>query len=219
MGLVPADEDFLKELRILCDKNHALLIFDEVMSGFRASLKGAQGFTSVQPDLVTFGKVIGGGMPVGAFGGKKEIMDKLSPDGEIYQAGTLSGNPVAMSAGIASLKKLKSNPVIFEELEKLAVRLTEGIKKAANKRGISLQIDVRGSMFGFFFNENPVKNFNDALKSDTQMFAKFHQAMLKQDVYFACSQYETGFICTVMNEEMIDEVIAKAEIAFDECCR
>ncbi len=219
MGLVPADEDFLKELRILCDKNHALLIFDEVMSGFRASLKGAQGFTSVQPDLVTFGKVIGGGMPVGAFGGKKEIMDKLSPDGEIYQAGTLSGNPVAMSAGIASLKKLKSNPVIYEELEKLAARLTEGIKKAANKRGISLQIDVRGSMFGFFFNENPVKNFDDALKSDTQMFAKFHQAMLKQDVYFACSQYETGFICTVMNEEMIDEVIAKAEIAFDECCR
>ena len=219
MGLVPADEDFLKELRILCDKNHALLIFDEVMSGFRASLKGAQGFTSVQPDLVTFGKVIGGGMPVGAFGGKKEIMDKLSPDGEIYQAGTLSGNPVAMSAGIASLKKLKSNPVIYEELEKLAARLTEGIKKAANKRGISLQIDVRGSMFGFFFNENPVKNFDDALKSDTQMFAKFHQAMLKQGVYFACSQYETGFICTVMNEEMIDEVIAKAEIAFDECCR
>ncbi len=216
MGLVPAKEEFLRELRALCDENGALLIFDEVMSGFRASLKGAQGFTSVKPDLVTFGKVIGGGMPVGAFGGKAEIMDRLSPEGDIYQAGTLSGNPVAMNAGLTAVRKLKKDPSIYETLKKRAERLTEGLREIASQRGIGLQTEVRGSMFGFFFNSRPVNNFTDALKSDTDRFAIFHQEMLKRGVYFACSQFETGFISTAITDEMIEEVIEKAKEAFKE---
>ncbi len=216
MGLVPADEEFLKELRALCDENDTLLIFDEVMSGFRASLKGAQGYTSVKPDLVTFGKVIGGGMPVGAFGGKAKIMDRLSTEGDIYQAGTLSGNPVAMNAGLTAVRKLKQNPSVYEDLERKARRLMEGFKKIADEREIGLQTDVRGSMFGFFFNSHPVKNFEDALKSDTDRFAVFHQEMLKRGVYFACSQFETGFISTAITDEMIEETIEKAREAFKE---
>ncbi len=214
MGLVPADEEFLNSLRELCDKNGALLIFDEVMSGFRASLKGAQGKVKTKPDIVTFGKVIGGGMPVGAFGAKASIMDRLSPDGPIYQAGTLSGNPVAMNAGLTALKKLKTDPKLYERLETLALRLTNGLKEAASECDIPLQTEVRGSMFGFFFNEKEVKNFDDALKSDTKMFARFHQSMLDEGVYLACSQFETGFISTVMDEEMIDEVVKKAKKVF-----
>ncbi|WP_281950694.1 glutamate-1-semialdehyde 2,1-aminomutase [Nitrosophilus kaiyonis] len=215
MGLVPADEKFLAELRELCDKNGALLIFDEVMSGFRASLKGAQGLVDIKPDIVTLGKVIGGGMPVGAFGGKKEIMDMLSPDGPIYQAGTLSGNPVAMAAGLVTIKKLKKNPEIYIELEKRAKKLVNGLKEAADENNIPLQIDVRGSMFGFFFNEKEVKNFDDALNSDTKKFAKFHQEMLKRGVYFACSQFETGFISTPIIDELIEETIEKAKEVFE----
>jgi glutamate-1-semialdehyde 2,1-aminomutase len=216
MGLVPADEKFLEDLRDICDKNGALLIFDEVMSGFRASLKGAQGLSAVKPDIVTFGKVIGGGMPVGAFGARSEIMDKLSPDGPIYQAGTLSGNPIAMNAGLASLRKLKSTPNLHTDLQKKALRLMAGFKEAAENAGIPLQVDVRGSMFGFFFNENEVKNFDDALKSDTDMFASFHQKMLQNGVYLACSQYETGFVSTVMSDEMIEEVIDISKKVFEE---
>jgi len=216
MGLVPAKEEFLKELRELCDKNGALLIFDEVMSGFRASLKGAQGIVDTKPDIVTLGKVIGGGMPVGAFGARAEIMDKLSPDGPVYQAGTLSGNPVAMNAGLASLLKLKNDPKVYDKLESLAKKLMEGFKKLAKKNSIPLQVDFRGSMFGFFFNDKPVLNFDDALKSDTKMFAKFHSKMLENGVYFACSQFETGFISTVMDDELIEEVLEKAEKVFSE---
>ncbi len=211
MGLVPAQEAFLQGLRALCDKYGTLLIFDEVMSGFRASLKGAQGIYSVKPDIVTFGKVIGGGMPVGAFAAREEIMDKLSPDGPVYQAGTLSGNPVAMSAGLASLLKLKANPSLYTAMEQKATLLVEGLKSAAAANGIPLQIEVRGSMFGFFFNDHEVHNFDDALKSDTERFAKFHRGMLEEGVYFACSQFETGFISTVMTEEMIFSVIDKAQ--------
>lgn len=210
MGLVPADEEFLKELRELCDANGALLIFDEVMSGFRASLTGAQGLTEVKPDLVTLGKVIGGGMPVGAFGGRADIMSKLSPEGPVYQAGTLSGNPVAMAAGLAQIRQLKADVAIYEVLQMRAERLVNGLKSAADANGIPLQVDVRGSMFGFFFNEKKVKNFDDALNSDTERFAKFHQAMLDRGFYFACSQFETGFISTKTTDVMIDETIRNA---------
>jgi glutamate-1-semialdehyde 2,1-aminomutase len=216
MGLVPADEEFLKNLRKICDENGALLIFDEVMSGFRASLKGALGFTSVKPDIVTFGKVIGGGMPVGAFCASGEIMDKLSPDGPIYQAGTLSGNPIAMNAGLASLKKLKETANLYDKLSQKAKKLMAGFADSAKSANIPLQTDVRGSMFGFFFNENEVKNFDDALTSDTDRFALFHQKMLENGVYFACSQFETGFISTAMSEEMIDEVIEISKKVFKE---
>lgn len=211
MGLVPAKEEFLIELRKLCDEYNSILIFDEVMSGFRASLKGAQGLTKVVPDMITFGKVIGGGMPCAAFGGKKEIMQKLSPSGAVYQAGTLSGNPIAMSAGIAAINKILNNKDIYNRLENLAKLLTDGFKKIANKYDIPLQTCARGSMFGFFFNKNEVNNFDDALKSDTKMFAIFHKGMLERGYYFACSQFETGFICDAMNEDIINSTLKAAD--------
>ncbi len=216
MGLIPAEIEFLKELKEICEKNGALLIFDEVMSGFRASLEGATGLVGVKPDLITFGKVIGGGMPVGAFGGLEEIMDQLSPDGPVYQAGTLSGNPVAMNAGITALKKLIKNPDIYDELEEKAQTLMKGFRDEAKKVGIGLQTNVRGSMFGFFFNDKEVKNFDDALKSDTKMFAKFHKGMLERGFYFACSQFETGFVSTKIKDKHIEETIEAAAEVFKE---
>ena len=211
MGLVPADKEFLAELRLLCDAHGALLIFDEVMSGFRATLHGAESTTGTTPDMVTLGKVIGGGMPVGAFGGKAEIMAQLSPEGPVYQAGTLSGNPVAMAAGITAVRKLRQNGKIFQVLEARAKRLMEGFSDAAAKHGIALQTDVRGSMFGFFFNDKPVRNFDDAAASDLPRFAAFHAGMLERGFYFACSQFETGFVCTQITDEMIEATIAAAD--------
>ena len=208
MGLVPADKEFLAQLRALCDENGTLLIFDEVMSGFRATLHGAESITGTTPDMVTLGKVIGGGMPVGAFGARAEIMNMLSPDGPVYQAGTLSGNPVAMAAGLAAVRKLKQNQKIFAVLEARARRLVEGMRDAAATQGISMQVDVRGSMFGFFFSPTPVRNFADASKADHALFAKFHAAMLEKGFYFACSGYETGFISTAVTDMMVEDTIA-----------
>ncbi|WP_103607915.1 glutamate-1-semialdehyde 2,1-aminomutase [Campylobacter concisus] len=214
MGLVPADKKILRELRELCDKFGAVLILDEVMSGFRASRLGSYPFHEVDADLVTFGKVIGGGMNVAAFGGKAEIMDCLSPEGAVYQAGTLSGNPVAMSAGIAAISKINNDPNLYARLEKLAKKLMDGFKEAAKSAGITIQTEVRGSMFGYFFTEHAVKNYDDALKSDTKLFAKFHQAMLKRGIYLAPSQFETGFICDAMSEADIDLAVNAAKEAF-----
>ena len=214
MGLVPADKKFLRELRELCDKFGAVLILDEVMSGFRASRLGSYPFHEVDADLVTFGKVIGGGMNVAAFGGKAKIMDCLSPEGAVYQAGTLSGNPVAMSAGIAAISKINSDANLYARLEKLAKKLMEGFKEAAKSAGITIQTEVRGSMFGYFFTDHVVKNYDDALKSDTKLFAKFHQAMLRRGIYLAPSQFETGFICDAMSEADIDLAINAAKEAF-----
>ena len=214
MGLVPADKKFLRELRELCDKFGAVLILDEVMSGFRASRLGSYPFHEVDADLVTFGKVIGGGMNVAAFGGKAKIMDCLSPEGAVYQAGTLSGNPVAMSAGIAAISKINSDANLYARLEKLAKRLMDGFKEAAKSAGITIQTEVRGSMFGYFFTDHVVKNYDDALKSDTKLFAKFHQAMLKRGIYLAPSQFETGFICDAMSEADIDLAVNAAKEAF-----
>jgi glutamate-1-semialdehyde 2,1-aminomutase len=211
MGLVPADKEFLQQLRDLCDENGTLLIFDEVMSGFRASLRGVEDLVPVRPDIVTLGKVIGGGMPVGAFGGKAEVMAHLSPEGGVYQAGTLSGNPVAMAAGVANLDVLLQNSSVYKILEERATKLMNGFKASAEKYGIPLQTDVRGSMFGFFFNENSVKNFDDALQSDTDRFAKFHSGMLDEGIYLACSQFESGFISTATTDEMIEKTIESAD--------
>lgn len=216
MGLVPADKEFLHELRALCDANGTLLIFDEVMSGFRATINGAESITGVKPDIVTLGKVIGGGMPVGAFGGRADIMTKLSPEGPVYQAGTLSGNPVAMAAGLAAISKLKKNAQVISVLNERAKRLVEGMKKEAQTYGIPMQIDTRGSMFGFFFNDKPVKNFADACNSDAELFAKFHSKMLQEGFYFACSLYETGFISTAITDEMIEDTIKASAKVFKE---
>ncbi|RKV56768.1 glutamate-1-semialdehyde 2,1-aminomutase [Helicobacter pylori] len=216
MGLVPAQKEFLLGLKALCEKYQAVLILDEVMSGFRASLSGSQEFYGVVPDLVTFGKVIGAGLPLACFGGRAEIMDLLSPIGGVYQAGTLSGNPLAVCAGLSTLYKIKRDKTLYTRLNALAVRLTQGLKKSAQNYNIALETLNMGSMFGFFFNENAVRDFDDALKSDTEMFAKFHQKMLFKGVYLACSSFETGFICEPMTEEMIDLVVAKADESFDE---
>ncbi len=211
MGLVPATEEFLAKCRELCDKHGAILIFDEVMSGFRASLKGAQGIVKTVPDMVTFGKVIGAGMPVGAFAGSLKIMSQLSPEGKIYQAGTLSGNPVAMAAGLVSLRKLKADKDIYNRLNAKAVKLTQGLKDAALKHNIPLQVDTRGSMFGFFFCEDTPSNVKEVGKCDFERFAKFHNEMLKRGFYFACSQYETGFICDSMTDEDIEATVKAAD--------
>ncbi|MBU3015099.1 glutamate-1-semialdehyde 2,1-aminomutase [Poseidonibacter lekithochrous] len=210
MGFIPATQEFLRTCRELCDKHGALLIFDEVMTGFRASLTGASGTVDTKADIITFGKVIGAGMPVGAFASSKEIMGHLSPDGAVYQAGTLSGNPVAMSAGLTSLRKLKANPSIYDELNAKALRLINGFKKVANENNIPLQVNTRGSMFGFFFCEKEPFNIKEVAKCDFDRFAKFHHEMLKKGFYFACSQYEAGFISTVMTNEDIDACIDAA---------
>ncbi len=212
MGLVPASLEFLKACRELCDANGALLIFDEVMSGFRASLTGAHGIVDTKADIITFGKVIGAGMPVGAFASSKEIMGHLSPDGAVYQAGTLSGNPVAMAAGLVSLKKLKANPEVYDKLNEKAKKLVNGLKVVAVNNGIGLQVDTRGSMFGFFFADEMPRNFQEVTDfCNFERFAKFHHEMIKKGFYFACSQYEAGFIATVITDEMIDECIKAAD--------
>ena len=211
MGFIPADIEFLKACREICDENNTLLIYDEVMTGFRTSLKGTSGIVEPQADIITFGKVIGAGMPVGAFASSKEIMAHLSPDGAVYQAGTLSGNPVAMAAGLTSLRKLKANPAIYDELNAKAVRLTSGLKEVADKYNIPFQVNTRGSMFGFFFCDIDPRNFKEVGTCNFDRFAAFHHGMLKRGFYFACSQYEAGFISTVMTNEDIDACIKAAD--------
>lgn len=214
MGLIPSELEFLHGLRKLCDEYGAILIFDEVMTGFRVSLNGSQKYYKIVPDLVTFGKVIGGGLPLAAFGGRSDIMDILSPIGNVYQAGTLSGNPVASSVGLAMLEKIKTNPHIYNDLENLAIKLVNGMKDAASKHGFALQTCVRGSMFGFFFNKNKVCNFDDAMNSDEVLFSKFYNMMLERGVYFAPSSFESNFICVPMDESIIDKVIEDFEVVF-----
>ncbi|XPV67537.1 MAG: glutamate-1-semialdehyde 2,1-aminomutase [Halarcobacter sp.] len=214
MGLVPAKKEFLKELRELCDENGSLLIFDEVMSGFRTSLNGTESKVSVKPDLVTLGKVLGGGMPVGAFGGKEEILNYLAPQGPVYQAGTLSGNPIAMAAGLASIRKLKANPQLIDILEKRAKTLVSGMKEAAKQNNITMQTEVRGSIFGIFFNDKEVTNFEIATQSKIEIFKKFYKGMLEKGFYFASSQLETGFISLQTTDEMIEDTIKASQEVF-----
>ncbi|AXP08604.1 glutamate-1-semialdehyde 2,1-aminomutase [Campylobacter hepaticus] len=214
MGLVPAKQAFLEELYKLCKANETLLIFDEVMSGYRASYLGSYGINHIQADIVTFGKVIGGGLPAGAFAAKAEIMDILSPLGGVYQAGTLSGNPLAMAAGIASLTKAKKKINLYEKLGELAKKLTQEMKKLANEKGIPLQICHIGSMFGYFFIKDPVLNYQDALKSDLKLFSKFHKNMLENKIYLAPSQFETGFICSKITHKMIDTTLQAIQESF-----
>jgi glutamate-1-semialdehyde 2,1-aminomutase len=212
MGVVPPQEGFLEELRSLATQHGALLIFDEVMTGFRAHLRGAQARYGIVPDLTTLGKVIGGGLPVGAYGGKREIMQMVAPAGPMYQAGTLSGNPLAMSAGIATLGELKKDGV-WQKLENAAASLGSGVKRAADAAGIPIQQTRVGTMFSTFFSEVPPTDWESVKKADTARFGKFFGAMLEKGVYLAPSQFEAGFISTAHTSEVIGATVAAAEQA------
>ena len=215
MGFIPGNPSFLNALRELCDAHGSLLIFDEVMSGFRVNLGGAQAIYKIQPDLTALGKVIGGGLPVGAFGGKQVIMDQLAPIGPIYQAGTLSGNPLAMSAGIALLDALINiNP--FNELEKASSDIMTHTKNLMNAKGIPFSTSSIVGMFGFFFSESLPNNFEDVVQSDDDMFKKFFYATLNQGIYFAPSKYEAVFISSTHDQSIIDQTKIKIEKAIKE---
>src|SRR4051812_1171005 len=190
MGVVPPRDGFLQGLRALCDRESILLIFDEVISGFRAAAGGAQQILGVRADLTTLGKIIGGGLPVGAYGGRAELMEMVAPLGPVYQAGTLSGNPLAMAAGLAMLRELKQHPEIYSQLEQRTAALVEGVLTAAKKKGVPLTANRVGSMFTWFFQDGKVHDWETAARSDTQAFAKFHRGMLEQGVYLPPSQYE-----------------------------
>jgi glutamate-1-semialdehyde 2,1-aminomutase len=210
MGFIPGEPKFLNTLRELCNKHNSLLIFDEVMSGFRVGLGGAQAIYQIQPDLTALGKVIGGGLPVGAFGGKQSVMDQLAPLGPIYQAGTLSGNPLAMSAGIALIKTLiQKDP--FDVLEKSSSEIMTHTKNLMNKKGIPFSTSSIGGMFGFFFTEHLPNNFEDVVKSDDEMFKKFFYAALDHGIYFAPSKFEAGFISTTHDQSIVDQTKSKIE--------
>ena len=212
MGVVPPAPGFLEALRKVTQDNGALLIFDEVITGFRVGPNGAQGLFNITPDITTMGKIIGGGLPVGAYGGRKEIMDMVAPLGPMYQAGTLSGNPLAVSAGIATLTEL-SKPGVFERIDGLAQRLTEGVTAAFQKAEIPATINRVGSMFTGFLNPGPVAGLADAENSDTEMYGRYFHAMQEQGVYIAPSQFEAGFVSTAHTEADIDATIAKVTAA------
>ena len=208
-GLYVPRPGYLEFLREITKANDSLLIFDEVMTGFRLAAGGAQQRFSIQPDLSCFGKIIGGGLPVGAFGGRAEIMDCLAPLGPVYQAGTLSGNPVAMAAGIAALEELKSTNA-FEQLEKLGMQLEVGMRDAAKSAGVPVTFNRCGSMFCGYFTDQPVHNLADAMKSDRERFKKYFHGMLDAGVYLAPSQFEAGFISTAHSTEDIDVTVRAA---------
>jgi len=194
MGVIPPLPGFLKETRRLTRQKGSLLIFDEVMTGFRAALKGAQSLFGVQPDITCLGKVIGGGMPLAAFGGRAKIMNALSPLGNVYQAGTLSGNPAAVAAGVTTLELLKKNPSLFQKAERLAYQLERGIRKIIEDRGLSWQFHRVGTMWTLFFTSKPVKNFQDVQTSDLKLFSKFFRYLLKQGIYITPSAFEANFL-------------------------
>ena len=215
MGFVPGQSHFLKALRDLCDQTDAVLIFDEVMSGFRVALGGAQEIYNIKPDLTALGKVIGGGLPVGAFGGKESIMNQLAPIGPVYQAGTLSGNPLAMSAGIALMTALiDMNP--FQSLEHSSKHLLSSIKEMCDAKGIPFSHASIGGMFGFFFSEELPNNFDEVVKTNDELFIKFFNAALKNGIYFAPSKYEAGFISTTHNSSILDQTIEKVNLTLKE---
>lgn len=210
MGFIPGNLSFLKLLRKKTSENKSLLIFDEVMTGFRVSLGGAQEIYKIKPDLTTLGKVIGGGLPVGAFGGKKKIMDYLAPNGPVYQAGTLSGNPLAMAAGSALIKLLiKTNP--YSKLENNATNLLMGMKELFRKKDIPFSTNQIGGMFGFFFSEDLPKNLQDVTNTNNEQFKKFLNGCINQGIYFAPSKFEAGFISSMHTTTEINNTISKVK--------
>jgi glutamate-1-semialdehyde 2,1-aminomutase len=212
MGCVPASGGYLANLRTITQRENTVLIFDEVMTGFRVAHGGAQELYGIKPDLTTFGKIIGGGLPVGAYGGSEEIMDLVAPVGPMYQAGTLSGNPLAMAAGIAQLKHLREKkPEIYPRLEALSAKLVEGVAKVARDAGVTLCFNRVGSMFTWFFTEGPVTDWDSASKSDTPAFGRFFRAMLDAGIYLPPSQFEAAFLSATHTEEAVDKTIAAAK--------
>jgi len=215
MGCVPAADDYLVGLRLITERERAVLIFDEVMTGFRVAYGGAQELYNIRPDLTTMGKIIGGGLPVGAYGGPKEIMDLVAPLGPMYQAGTLSGNPLAMAAGCAMLTHLRDHKAeIYPRLERLSAELVEGVAAAAKQAGVTLCHNRVGSMFTWFFTAGPVTDWDSASKSNTAAFGKFFRSMLDSGVYLPPSQYEAAFLGAAHSEEDVQKTIAAAKEAF-----
>lgn len=217
MGCVPASDDYLVALRMITEREKAVLIFDEVMTGFRVAFGGAQQLYNIHPDLTTLGKIIGGGLPVGAYGGRAEIMDLVAPLGPMYQAGTLSGNPLAMAAGSATLKHLGDHKdEIFPRLEKLSDELVEGVSAVAKELGVSLCHNRVGSMFTLFFTAGPVTDWESASKSNTEQFARFFHGMLDNGVYLPPSQYEAAFLSAAHTEQDVQQTIAAAKQSFQQ---
>ena len=214
MGCVPPRPGYLEALREITQRHGALLIFDEVMTGFRVALGGAQSLYQVTPDLTTMGKIIGGGLPVGAYGGREDVMHKVAPLGPVYQAGTLSGNPLAVSAGLAALRELKASPDLYERLDRNAARLTSGIAQAAREANVPVTINRAGSMFTVFFGDAEVTDFASASRSDTGRFGAFFRGMLDEGVYLPCSQFEAAFLSAAHTEQDIGETIAAAGKTF-----
>jgi len=214
MNCIPPVEGFLQTLRQVCDDRGSVLIFDEVMTGFRVALGGAQAVYSVEPDLTTLGKVIGGGMPVGAFGGKQKIMESLAPLGPVYQAGTLSGNPVAMAAGLKTLE-LISQADFYDTLGGMTEKLVNGLKQRAEQAGISLSVNRVGAMFGLFFTqEEKVSSFAQVMRCDQELFKRFFHGMLEQGVYLAPSAFEAGFVSAAHSDEDIEKTLDAASVVF-----
>ncbi len=213
MGVINPDQAFLKGLRELTNEYGALLIFDEVISGFRVAIGGAQELYGIMPDLTCLGKIIGGGLPVGAYGGKKEIMTRMAPQGDVYQAGTLSGNPLAMAAGLATLKILKEKSP-YDELDKLGDMLFSGLKRVAEAAGVNVVINRVGSMGSLFFTDEPVTDFETAKASDENLFKRYFRSMLDQGIYLAPSPYEAAFLSTAHSEETVRKTIECASVAF-----
>ncbi len=216
MGCVLPAEGFLQGLRTICDKEGIILIFDEVMTGFRLAKGGAQELFGVIPDMTTMGKIIGGGMPVGAYGGKTEIMNFVSPQGPVYQAGTLSGNPIAMSAGLAILNYLNETPEVYSKLERTGTRLTTGFQNSMKKMGVDFTINTIGSMYTLFFTNSPVTDFPSAKKSDQNLFGKYFHAMLNRGIYMGPSQFESMFLSTALTDPLIDKIINANEESLKE---
>lgn len=213
MGVVLPKADFLPGLRALCDRHGALLIFDEVITGFRLAAGGAQEYFGVRADLVTYGKIIGGGMPVGAYGGRRALMELVAPSGPVYQAGTLSGNPVAMAAGLAQLRILEQTPQIYTRLAETGGTLAKGLRTAARRAGVPAQVNQVGSLLSVFFTESPVDSFAAARRSDLDRFARYYRYLLSQGVYAAPSQFEAMFLCEAHTEEDLERVLLGAEYA------
>ena len=215
MGCVPAADDYLVGLRLITQREHSVLIFDEVMTGFRVAFGGAQELYNIKPDLTTMGKIIGGGLPVGAYGGPKEIMDQIAPLGPMYQAGTLSGNPLAMAAGCAMLKQLRDRKgEIYPRIDRLSGQLVDGVMAAAKEAGVTLWANRVGSMFTWFFQNGPVTDWDSASRSDTEAFGKFFRGMLEAGVYLPPSQYEAMFLGVTHSEDDVQKTIAAAKQAF-----